>query len=411
MSNASGADRVAGPRRTGGRVVSVLSRENVSALVSALREGPRARSQLAGTLGLSPGTVTRLTSRLIDAGLVTEGAGPPTAGRGRPRVPLELEASSRVILAAHIGARRLSVGTVDLAGHVAVAAEVRHDDLSPDAVVARAVALMAEAREGIEGPVHFLGTGVGIGGWVSDGVVVEHPGLGWRNVDLARALSRAGTPPVRVDSHVRGLALAEGAYGAAREVDTLVELHVGNVTDAAVVVGGQLLRGPRSAAGRVGHLPVRFGPDATPCACGRAGCAQVELAEVRLIEVARELGVDITSAADLDVLADAGDERASRLRDERLDMIGILVGYLMDLLNPDLLVIAGSVSTDRAHTLERIAAAARRFTPGVEDLTERIALSQLRTHPLLLASAASVLLEYYSDPTTFEPVLQRSRAV
>lgn len=401
---------LAGSERRRPRVVSDLSRAHVAALVGVLREGPAARAELAERLGLSAGAVTRLVGRLLDADFVHElDDVPRSATRGRPRRPLALRSDRRVILAAHIGANRTSVGVVDLAGHVTHATEHFHRDLTPSAVLAATRSLLRRTVKQVDDSgTRVVGTGIGIGGWVDQGRVVEHPGLGWVDVDVQRRLAGAAVGPLSVESHVRGLALAEADFGAALGTDTLVELHVGNVTDAAVLVGGRLLRGPLSAAGSVGHLPVRADGEGVVCPCGRHGCAQVELSEARLLERARADGLSVTSVSDVDTLAASGDPRASALRDDRLAMIGMLSSHLVDVVGPDRLVLAGLHDLgERDLDIVRRAAIRRPDTAGPHP---EIVASDLGDHPLLLAAAAPPLLAWFDDPTAAEPDLSQLAA-
>ncbi|TDO92828.1 ROK family transcriptional regulator [Enemella evansiae] len=388
------------------RVASDLSRENVSAMLVALRNGPSARSQLANRLGLSAGAVSRLSSRLIGAGLVELLDGQaPSSGRGRPLTPLALRSSQRVAIGVHLGASRITAGLVDLSGRVSAAREVAYADLAAPAVLRQVRDQLRRLRAAVGPDTRIIGTGIGIGGTVDQGVVLDHPHLPWQRVDLARALMAAAPEGLVVDSHVRGLALAESTFGAAREADSLVELHIGNVTDAAIVIDGELLLGPTSSAGTVAHLPVRFGPRAAPCPCGRSGCTQVELSETHLVAEAQAAGLKVDSGAALLALADEGNRTARRLVRDRTRMVGRLAGYLLDVFNPELLVLAGGITGSGDALLPQIREHAARPATGVGVRERRIVGSRLGEHPLVLAAAAPVMLSYYADPLAAEPTL------
>ncbi|OYO05545.1 ROK family transcriptional regulator [Enemella evansiae] len=388
------------------RVASDLSRENVSAMLIALRAGPSARSQLANRLGLSAGAVSRLSSRLIGAGLVELLDGQATSsGRGRPLTPLALRSNQRTALGVHLGASRITAGLVDLSGRVSAVREVAYADLAAPAVLRQVRGQLRRLRSVVSPDTRIIGTGIGIGGTVDQGVVLDHPHLPWQRVDLAQALRTAAPEGLLVDSHVRGLALAESTFGAAREADSLVELHIGNVTDAAIVIDGELLLGPSSAAGTVAHLPVRFGSRAAPCSCGRSGCTQVELSETRLVTEARSAGLEVGSGTALLALADEGNRTARRLVRDRMQLVGRLAGYLLDVLNPELLVLAGGITGAWDGLLPEVREYAARPVAGVSERERRIVGSRLGEHPLVLAAAAPVMLSYYADPLAAEPTL------
>jgi predicted NBD/HSP70 family sugar kinase len=118
----------------------------------------------------------------------------------------------------------------------------------------------------------------------------------------------------------------------------VLHLFVGNVVDAAFATNDEVHHGPRSAAGAIAHLPVPGGTEA--CPCGRTGCLQVELSERTLCRRARAAGV-IDSANPMHVVAAAaaGDAVARRLLVERSRTTGRAAGLLLDVLNPETVVV------------------------------------------------------------------------
>ncbi|GHD98953.1 ROK family transcriptional regulator [Streptomyces alanosinicus] len=316
-------------------------RTNASAVLrSVLAHGPVARSTIARLTGLSPASVTEHCARLTALGLIRGSAAPRRSnGAGRPHVPIDLDDTGFLVGGVHVAVPYTTVALLDLRGRVVARRELRHDRTEPGWVLARAAEGLAEllARAAGRRP---LGVGVAVGGWVDreTGSVVEHALLGWHEVPVRELLGARTALPVHVDGHARALVNGERLFGRARGSGSMLHLFVGNVVDAAFATHDEVHHGPRSAAGAIAHLPVPGGTE--PCPCGRTGCLQVELSERTLCRRARAAGV--SGAADpmrVVAAAAAGDTRARRLLVERARMTGRAAGLLLDVLNPETVVV------------------------------------------------------------------------
>jgi predicted NBD/HSP70 family sugar kinase len=328
---------------------------NDSALLQAvLDHGPVARSTIARLVGLSPAAVSRLSTELVAGGLLRDA--PPAPGpkaAGRPHVPVEIDTTRRVACGLHIAVRHATLALLDLRGRVIAQERVPHLDTDPRRVTlgaARRIPQFLARHAGGRAP---LGLGVAIGGWVdpADGVVVDHAGLGWRGAPLRRLLEDATGLPVRVDNQARALARAEQLFGDPRARGSVVQLLVANMTDAAFAAGGQIHHGPQSAAGSVAHLPLEGRSER--CGCGRRGCLGAAVASDEL--AARAARAGITAEPSFDALLAAavgGDRRAAALLEERARLIGAAAALLLDVLNPELLVVAEAGVTHLPGCLE-----------------------------------------------------------
>jgi predicted NBD/HSP70 family sugar kinase len=337
---------------------------NDSAILQAvLDHGPVARSTIARLVGLSPAAVSRLSADLIRAGLLRESAteaGPKSVGR--PHTPLEIDPGRQVVAGLHIALSQATLALVDIRGRVLARTLIPHQDTDPrrllPVVAARIPAFIAEHAAG-RTPI---GLGVATGGWVDrvEGVVIEHAMLGWRRVPVGRVFADATGLPVRVDNHARALARAEQLFGDPRARASVVHLFVGNMIDAAFATGGKIHHGPRSAAGAIAHLPLEGRSER--CSCGRRGCLQATVSSRELgARAAREGIVPAPVFNDLLAAAQGGDRRATGLFHERARLLGGAAALLLDLLNPELLVVAergvqlvpGCLETLRAEVSER----------------------------------------------------------
>jgi predicted NBD/HSP70 family sugar kinase len=363
-------------------------------LRSVLEHGPVARSTIARLTGLSPAAVTDHCGQLSALGLIREAAAPRQSnGAGRPHIPVDLDASRFVVGGVHVAVPYTTVALLDLRGQVVVERRLGHGDRTePGRVLANAAdalgALLAAAGDRTP-----LGVGVAAGGWVDrdSGTVVEHALLGWRDVAVREVIGARTGLPVQVDGHARALVNGERLFGRARGSRSVLHLFVGNVVDAAFATHDEVHHGPRSQAGVIAHLPLEGGTE--PCDCGRTGCLQVELSERTLCHRARQVGV-IGTANPMHVVRAAadGDPVAVRLLVERARMVGRAARLLLDVLNPETVVITEAGVMYRGDCLDAVREAVGE---------ERAALVVPSSFPdsVLAVAGGSVALDVlYRDP-------------
>ncbi|MGW2570324.1 ROK family protein [Streptomyces sp. NPDC001537] len=389
------------PSAPASTLTSPSTRRRTSASVvlrSVLEHGPVARSTIARLTGLSPASVTDYCARFAELGLIRESAVPRRSnGVGRPHVPVDLDDSRFVVGGVHVAVPYTTVALLDLRGRVVARRELKHERTDPGWVLSRAAeglgALLAQNPR-----CRALGVGVAVGGWVDreSGTVVEHALLGWREVAVREVLGERTGLPVHVDGHARALVNAERLFGRARGSGSMLHLFVGNVVDAAFATHDEVHHGPRSQAGVIAHLPVPGGTE--PCACGRTGCLQAELSERTLCRRAREAGVtDGVNPMHVVAAAAADDPEAVRLLVQRAGAIGRAARLLLDVLNPETVVVTEVGIIHREDCLNAL-------REGVGD--ERAAAVVPTSFPdsVLAVAGGSVALDVlYRDPLAARP--------
>lgn len=238
----------------------------------------------------------------------------------------------------HVAVPYTTVALLDLRGRVVAEKRLRR----PHRAAPRSGERRRRARHPPRGRSrpYPLGIGVATGGWVDpdSGTIVEHALLGWRDVAVREVIEARTGLPVHVDGHARALVNGERLFGKARGSRSVLHLFAGNVVDAAFATHDQVHYGPRSQAGAIAHLPLAGGSER--CDCGRTGCLQAELSERTLCRRARERGViDGSNPMHVVSAAAAGDQLAVRLLMERSRMVGRAAGLLLDVLNPETVVV------------------------------------------------------------------------
>ncbi|MEU5316453.1 ROK family protein [Streptomyces sp. NPDC021056] len=385
ISRAADANR----RRTSASVV----------LRSVLEHGPVARSTIARLTGLSPASVTDYCARFAGLGLIRDAAVPRRSnGVGRPHVPVDLDSSAFVMGGVHVAVPHTTVALLDLRGRVVASRELKHEGVTePGRVLSRAADGLGALLAAAPGR-RPLGVGFAAGGWVDQeaGTVVEHQLLGWRDVPVRELIGARTGLPVHVDGHARALVNAERLFGRARGSRSVLHLFVGNVVDAAFATNDEVHHGPRSQAGAIAHLLLDGGTQR--CGCGRVGCLQVELSERTLCERARAAGVMAgVNPMRLVKGAAGGDAVAARLLVERSRMTGRAAGLLLDILNPETVVVTEVGAIHREDCLSAL-----REEVGPERAAAVIPTSF--PDSVLAVAGGSVALDMlYRDPLAVSP--------
>ena len=327
---------------------------NAAAVLSAIRAyGPLSRRAIARHTSLSMPTVSRQVSTLIELGLLSELPDPPLTGEvGRPTVPVDLNSDVIAACGVHIGVTTTTYGLSTLRGELLDSERIPTPSGAPEEVLRR-FAREVEAFLGDWPERRIIGVGLAIGGQVDveRGLLDHEPLLGWHGVPARTIMEEITALQVYVDGHVPAMATAELLFGEATHARSALYFYAREMVGAAVAVGGVLHRGP-GQSGSIAHLPV--GSDVL-CPCGRTGCLEATVSERSVLERAVRAGVlDRPDIRTLHEVAAAGDAIAHRILTERAHALGRAVALLRDIVNPELVVLAGQAITDAPAYLDAV---------------------------------------------------------
>lgn len=191
------------------------------------------------------------------------------------------------------------------------------------------------------------------------GVVKLAPNIpGWVNVPIAQMIEEEFHIPTKIDNDVRCAALGEMLFGAGRGCENFVCITVGTGIGSGLVVNGQIVRGASNAAGELGHIKLQM-KDGPICGCGDTGCLEafasgpsiVAMAQdyikggksTKFREMAAAEGGEITPYM-VAKAAEAGDPVAKRIFEIVGEYIGIGLTSVINLLNPEKVIIGGGVA-------------------------------------------------------------------
>jgi len=224
-------------------------------------------------------------------------------------------------------------------------------------------------------PVRWLGVGTpGAVDCRTGKVIGPCPNIdGWQGMEIGKILKERLNTPVWVDNDVNTVAVAEARFGAAVGAKSVVCVTVGTGVGGAVILDGKLWRGATWSAGELGHMTINF--DAPIAHAGIPGTieaycsSQAILARVnvqlqkRLSPILEELlGDDLEKLAikKVFVAAKKGDEIAKDILNETAMYLGIGLAGIVNLLNPEMVVIGGGIAEGGAGFLEAVSAEIKR---------------------------------------------------
>jgi predicted NBD/HSP70 family sugar kinase len=324
-------------------------RNRAAVLRRVVLAGETTRARIATDCALSQATVTNVVAELIREGLVEENGSLPSDG-GRPIARLRPAGGGAYVIGADVGEHGVTVELFDLSLRPVdrVFRQLATRVASPSRVAGALTEAVAEIRAANPAAnAALIGIGLGLPGVVDtadDGTTTIYAqSLGWRPAALDEVFGQMGVPTF-ADNGAKTLAMAEMWFGAARGRSHSIVVLVGRGLGIGVIAGGRLLRGTSSSAGEWGHTKVSIGGPI--CQCGAAGCLEAYVGGDAVIRRWRAAGAEVTGSdeegfANLIAAADAGDAIAGRVLDETVEILGLGLANLVNLFNPEQIVVGG----------------------------------------------------------------------
>ena len=267
---------------------------------------------------------------------------------------------SKGVLGVDIGGTKIAVGIVDRAGKILAQGRT---PMVPNGTPEAALNAVVSAIDSIL----FSGTEVeGIGICApgpldpESGIVLNPPNLPcWRNFPLAERVRAKYKVPVNVDNDANAAALAETLWGAAQGFRYVFYATIGTGIGTGIVFDGAIYHGKTGSAGEGGHVSIDYrGP---VCGCGKRGCIEILAAGPAIgararakIAVEPLRGKTIVELAKGNVSAitsqhvgeafESGDPLAREVLEETVHLLTIWLGNIVDLLDPDVIVVGGGVA-------------------------------------------------------------------
>lgn len=382
------------------------------ALLQIFRDGrSRTRSELVEMTGYARSTVSTRVDDLLRVGLLTTAGDAPSSG-GRPPAKLKLNVSALTILSIDLGASHGTVALVDIEGTVKASTTKALDiNAGPERVLDDILDTADELIAG-EGDVDRIsGVGIGVPGPVehSTGRPVRPPIMaGWDGFDIPEYIRKRFQVPILVDNDVNLLALGE--YRSAwHDVDDLLFIKASTGIGAGIISSGQLRRGAQGTAGDIGHIQVPSGTG-VPCTCGNVDCLEALASTTAL---AKQLNFDVPrteASKELARRARAADTETIAAIRQAGRHIGEVVASTVNILNPSVIVLGGSMAAASEHLLAGIIEVVYRRSAPLA--TQDLRIVTARTGAAAgVVGAAHLVVDHLLSPQMIDRLLRKNDRV
>ncbi|WP_447647928.1 ROK family protein [Microbacterium forte] len=377
-----------------------------------LRDGTaRTKAELATITGLARSTVALRVDALLAADLLRP-AGEAVSTGGRPPARLAFNSRAGVVLAVDLGATHATSAVADLAG-VILDSRTRTIDIGDgpesllDLILDDAGALLEASRAA---GIPLLGVGIGVPGPVehSTGRPTNPPIMpGWDRFDIPAYVQRTFDVPVLVDNDVNILALGEQAT-TWPHVDDLVFVKVSTGIGSGIIAGGQLQRGAQGSAGDLGHVQVPSGAGSTR-EPGDERDLEALASGSALAAALREAGLAAHSPADVVDLVRSGNAAAIEATRQAGRDVGEVLATVVNLLNPSIIVLGGSIARAGEHLLAGVREVVYRRSIPLATQHLAIVQSQAGDRAAVLGAAIMVAREVLSPANVDRYVATKAR--
>jgi len=403
------------------QVSTKIARDEAVILEVVRRFGPLSRVDIQKLTQLRPNTISDLVRKLVRQRRLLEAGRRSGNPLGRKQVLLRLNPDFGFILGLEFDAEWVTVSVLDLSP--SVRALVRRPTAVGQGREGTLEQLLACSGEmlrqaGIE-PQSLLGIGISDPGLIDsrNGISLSTSTMEfWRDVPLEQIFEKKFGVPCLLEGNARTRAMAERLLGAGELAEDMIYVDYGAGIGAGIISQGMLLRGSRDCAGEFGHMHVLEG--GPPCQCGSFGCLEALASAPSVAAQARKA---ILEGGRSDILALAGgnaenvtgwhvlqaarsgDKLGAALVENLGECLGLGLASLVNLLNPQMIVLHRSLEVAGPALLDHIARVVRRqaLRRSTELLDFRY--SQFQEEGGVLGAALLILEKAFEIPALRPP--------
>lgn len=363
------------------------------------------RADIARESGLTPATVSNITSELLDLGLIVETERGESSG-GRKPILLSINNTACYFGGIHIGSTSIDAAVFDVGADILKEYSLPLYNDTPEKAAENALLLLEKAKKAANID-ELAGIGVCTHGLVrsSDGVMVFAPNLGWSNVKIRDMLEKASGLPVYVENDVRSMALAESWCGLACGVKDYVYLYIGPGIGGSIVSNNELYSGNGGFAGEFGHTTVE--PNGPLCSCGNRGCLQAVASETAVLKnyiaAKKETDKNFSCGSFDELIAAAanGDKKAIDEIFKSVRYIAIEVGNIINTLSPNLIVMNGKLTELGNIVMDKLKEEVEHHSMSYSPNETKIVFSPLHEMAPIKGAATCVIRQMFESPRKF----------
>ena len=377
---------------------NILIKRNVIAYMAM--NGPSTLADLAKELHVSVPTITKLVGELVDEDIITDNGKVETPGGRRPNV-FGLANSAIYFAGVDIGRDSLRYVITDLQNNIITSTKEARFELADNEQCLNLICNSINAfldNCGIERS-KILGMGVCIAGRVNPKAGKSYMYFTFREKSLKEVIEEKTGIRVLLDNNTRARCYAEYFSGDSKAEKNMIYLHLGRGVAIGIITDGKLYYGKSGFAGEFGHTP--FFNNEIICACGKKGCLETEVSGIAIEEkmvnqirhgvntILREK-YDNGESIHIDDIIEAAkhdDNLSIELIEEAGEKIGKSVAFLINIFNPELVIIGGNLSHAGDYLMLPLKSSTNKYSLNLVYKDTKFRLSQMGGDAGALGSA------------------------
>lgn len=321
---------------------SYIKQFNIQSVMATLKQHqPISRTDIARLTGMSPTSITRIVTALLNKELIYETSGEQRSGRGRKATNLRVNEDGLYSIGVYLERSMIRLCVMNFEGETLYRCETLVDgECTPEKMAQESRALYDRMPDGIVGAREkIVAVGVCLSGTVNlcKGIASHSFQMDWRNIELGRIFSEAFGMTACIENDVKACLIGEKVrMGIEDGVDTAY-LMVGRGIGLAATSGGVMVRGVSNEAGEISRAPIGTLPD------GSSDCLAYHLREGAMIRKARESDPSVHSVDAIVWAAGQGQEWAKEIIADFRRHLEITVGLIDGIYNPAKIIVGGEV--------------------------------------------------------------------
>lgn len=388
-----------------------VSESNRSRIVKHLyHNGISSRAQIAKALELTPAAITKITARLIEAGMIEE-TGDLEGSKNRRSIGLKLNTTHFRIIGIKFARSLVQIGVFDLCGNTLSFENLPTvcDNTINDSIVT----IHQRVEQLLDNDPSIVAIGMAVPGPYLRNVRPHRPWCptcrAWRRINFIDEFATAFRVPVFIEQDARAGALAHYLFDPSVHADdNLAYYLVGEGVGLGVIDNGRLINGFLGAATEIGHISIDV--NGRPCDCGNVGCLERYCSTPAIHDTLIADGTVVPGAADMThteaaralfAKAGDGDEAAIAIVREVARYVGYGCVTIFNGYNPEHIIIGDIVSEAGPILLDEVrATVAERAIPEINASTS-ISLSTLSADAAVSGAAAVAVTQFLEHPSVF----------
>lgn len=387
-----------------------LMRELNRALVLQLirREGRISRADIAKHTQLSRSTVSSIISDLIEERIVSE-TGIGTSKGGRRPIILEFNYQARYIIGLDVSRNSITAVITDLNAQVEARQQIPFDVHAGSerglAIIKQLISTMLKESPVGRGTISAIGIGVPGPLDYRSGRTIAPPVMpGWDNVPIKEELHQTFGLPVSIDNDANLAAMAEYRWGAGQGVNNLVYIYMSSAgIGSGLIIDNHIYRGSIGSAGEIGHTILSVDAvkgDATT----NAGTLESLASQPILLQGARDLGlIGANDGVEALLRTMKTSVQAHELLQQKAHYLGVAVAGIINILNPDRVVVGGTIPEASPLVIDTICATVRQRALAIAARHTTIVAGSLGRNVVALGAAALATERLFASPALEHP--------